>query len=59
LAVPAFPLSLVGAVTNTMVYVTNPPPDDLFNLPLRLFIIGFAASAGFLSKILRRNSRLA
>lgn len=43
LAVPAFGLSLVGAVANTMVYVTNPAPDGFFNLPLTLFIIGFAA----------------
>jgi len=42
LAVPVFGLSLVGAVTNTMVYLTNPPPDGFFNLPLTLFIIGFA-----------------
>jgi hypothetical protein len=42
LAVPAFALSLFGAVTNTMVYLTNPPPLGFFNLPLTLFIIGFA-----------------
>ena len=42
LAVPAFALSLFGAVTNTMVYFTNPPPVGFFNLPLTLFIIGFA-----------------
>jgi hypothetical protein len=42
LAVPAFGLSLVGAVTNTMVYVTNPPPDGFFNLSLTVFIIGVA-----------------
>jgi hypothetical protein len=34
--------SLVGAVTNTMVYVTNPPPLGFFNLPLTLFIISVA-----------------
>lgn len=43
LAVPAFVLSLIGAVVNTMVYFTNPPPDGFFSLPLTLFIIGFAA----------------
>ncbi|MDZ4738416.1 MAG: hypothetical protein SGJ03_00735 [Alphaproteobacteria bacterium] len=43
LAVPAFALSLVGAVVNTMVYITNPPPEGFFSLPLTLFIIGFAA----------------
>jgi hypothetical protein len=42
LAVPVFALSLCGAVVNMMVYVTNPPPDGFFNLPLTLFIIGFA-----------------
>ena len=43
LAVPAFALSLIGAVVNTMVYFTNPPPEGFFSLPLTLFIIGFAA----------------
>ena len=42
LAVPAFALSLLGAVTNTMVYLTNPPPEGFFDLPLTVFIIGFA-----------------
>lgn len=42
LAVPAFALSLAGAVANTMVYLTNPPPEGFFSLPLTLFIIGFA-----------------
>lgn len=42
LAVPAFAASLAGAVANTMVYVANPPPAGFFNLPLTLFIIGFA-----------------
>jgi hypothetical protein len=41
-AVPAFALSLFGAVTNTMVYLTNPAPEGFFNLPLTSFIIGFA-----------------
>ena len=43
LAVPAFALSLFGALANTLVYVTNPPPQNFFNLPLTLFIIGCAA----------------
>lgn len=41
-AVPAFAASLFGAIANTMVYITNPPPEGFFNLPLTLFIIGFA-----------------
>lgn len=43
LTVLAFALSLLGAVTNTMVYVTNPPPPGFFNPGLTGFIIGFAA----------------
>jgi len=42
LARPAFLLSLIGAATNSLVYITNPPPSGFFNLPLQLFIIGFA-----------------
>jgi len=42
LAVPALALSLFGAIANTMVYLTNPPPVGFFNLTLTLFIIGFA-----------------
>jgi hypothetical protein len=42
LAVPAFTLSLFGAVGNTMVYATNPAPPGFFNLPLTLLIIGSA-----------------
>jgi len=42
LAVPAFALSLLGAVSNTMVYVTHPPPAGFFNPSLTAFIIGYA-----------------
>ena len=42
LAIPVFTASLFGAVTNSLVYVTNPPPPGFFNLGLTLFIIGFA-----------------
>ena len=34
--------SLFGAVVNTLVYVTNPPPEGFFNPGLTGFIIGFA-----------------
>lgn len=39
---PVFGASLFGAVTNTMVYLTNPPPAGFFNPGLTAFIIGFA-----------------
>lgn len=42
LTVPAFALSLLGAVANTMVYLTNPPPEGFFSPPLTVFIIGSA-----------------
>ena len=43
LAVPAFAVSLFGAVVNQLVYVTNPPPPGFFNPGLTIFIIAFAA----------------
>jgi hypothetical protein len=43
LAVKAFGLSLLGAVTNQLVYVTNPAPPGFLSLPLTAFIILFAA----------------
>lgn len=55
LAVPAFGLSLVGAVTNTMVYLTNPPPDGFFTLPLTLFIIGFAVFLFWFAYFMKRR----
>ncbi len=42
LSVPVFAASLFGAVTNSLVYVTNPPPPGFFNPGLTLFITGFA-----------------
>jgi hypothetical protein len=41
-AVQALAVSLFGAVVNSMVYVTNPPPAGFFNPGLTGFIIGFA-----------------
>ncbi len=55
LAVPAFALSLLGAVANTMVYVTNRPPEGFFNLPLTIFIIGFAAFLLWFALLMRRR----
>lgn len=42
-AVSAFAVSLFGAIANTMIYVLHPAPEGFFNLPLTVFIIGFAA----------------
>jgi hypothetical protein len=58
LAVPTFALSLLGAVTNTMVYVTNPPPDGFFNLQLTLFIIGFALFLCWFAQLMKRRGVL-
>lgn len=55
LAVPAFALSLFGAASNTMVYFTNPPPDGFFNLPLTLFIIGFAIFLLWFTHLMKRR----
>lgn len=41
-AVTAFAASLLGALVNQLVYVTNPSPAGFFNLPLTAFIIFFA-----------------
>ena len=58
LAVPAFALSLFGAVANPMVYFTNPPPDGFFSLPLTLFIIGFALFLVWFATFMRRRGVL-
>ncbi len=58
LAVPAFALSLFGAGTNTMVYVTNPAPEGFFNLPLTLFIIGFALFLFGFAHVMKRRGVL-
>jgi hypothetical protein len=42
LSVAAFAASLVGAVANMLVYITNPPPPGFFSPPLAAFIIGLA-----------------
>lgn len=58
LAVPAFALSLFGAVANTMAYVTDPPPDGFFNLPLTLSIIGFALFLLWFAHLMKRRGVL-
>ena len=42
MAISVFGLSLFGAAVNQAGYLTNPPPEDFVNLPLVVFIIGFA-----------------
>ena len=58
LAVPAFALSLVGAIANTLVYYTDPPPPGFFNLPLTLFIIGFALFQLWFADRMRRRGTI-
>jgi len=58
-AVPAFGLSLFGAIANTLVYVTHPAPAGFFNLPLTLFIIGFAAFLLWFALRMQRRGVLA
>jgi hypothetical protein len=58
LAVPAFALSLFGAVANTMVYLAHPPPAGFFNPPLTLFIIGFALFLFWFAHVLKRRGVL-
>ncbi|NOX41962.1 MAG: hypothetical protein GXP05_16130 [Alphaproteobacteria bacterium] len=58
LAELVFVLSLVGAVANTMVYFTNPPPEGFFSLPLTLFIIGFACFILWFAHIMKRRGVL-
>ena len=58
LAVPAFALSLLGAVANMTVYLTNPPPDGFFNPLLTLLIIGFALFQLWFAHLMRRRGVL-
>lgn len=58
LAIRAFALSLFGAVANTMVYLTNPPPAGFFNLPLTSFIIGFALFLLWFARSMKRRGVL-
>jgi hypothetical protein len=58
LAVPAFAVSLVGAVSNQLVYCTNPPPDGFFNLPLTLFIVAFALFLLWFAQAMKRRGVL-
>lgn len=58
LAQTAIALSLIGAVTNTMVYFTNPAPDGFFNLPLTVFINGFAFFLLWFAHLMNRRGIL-
>lgn len=58
LAVPAFVLSLIGAVTNTMVYFTNPPPEGFFNPMLTGFIIGYAIFEVWFAHAMKRRGAI-
>ncbi len=58
LAVPVFALSLIGAVTNSMVYFTNPPPEGFFNPVLTIFIIGFAVFLLWFAHFMKRRGVL-
>ncbi|MEE9454900.1 MAG: hypothetical protein V3V13_11030 [Paracoccaceae bacterium] len=58
LAVLIFALSLFGAATNTIVYITNPPPAGFFNLPLTLFIVGFALFLLWFAHLMKRRGVL-
>ena len=55
LAVPAFALSVLGAVINSLVYVTNPPPAGFFNPALTAFIIGFALFLLWFAQAMKRR----
>lgn len=43
LSVPAYALSLLGALTNNMVHLTNPAPEGFLNPILIAFILGCAS----------------
>ena len=58
LAVPAFALSLLGAVSNQLVYLSNPPPAGFFNLPLTLFIVAFALFLLWFAHAMKRRGVL-
>ena len=49
-------LWMVGGLA--MVYFTNPPPDGFFNLPLTLFIIGFALFLFWFALFIKRRGVL-
>ena len=55
MAVTAFALSLFGAIANTMVSFTHPPPAGFFNLPLTLFIICFAVFLFWFAHLMKRR----
>jgi hypothetical protein len=54
-AVRAFSLSLLGAITNQLVYLTNPPPPGFFNPVLTAFIIGFALLQVWFAKMMMKE----
>jgi hypothetical protein len=58
LAVAVFGLSLFGAIANTMVYLTNPPPAGFFSWPLTLFIVGFALFQCWFAYLMQRRGVL-
>lgn len=58
LALPAFALSLLGALSNQLVYVANPPPPGFFNTPLTAFIIGFALFQSWFATTMQRRGEL-
>ena len=58
LALLAFGLSLLGAITNQVVYITNPPPQGFFNPMLTGFIIGFALFQSWFATTMQRRAVL-
>ena len=58
LAVPVLALSLAGAIANQGAYITNPPPEGFFNLPLTVFIIGFAMFLLWFANHMKQNGVL-
>ncbi len=57
-AVQSLAASLLAAATNPMVYVTNPPPAGFFNLPLTVFIVGFAIFLLWFALMMKRRGVL-
>ncbi len=55
LSVPVLAASLFGAVANTMIYVVYPAPPGFFNVPLTVFIIGFATFLVFFARAMQRR----
>lgn len=53
-AVPAYALSLIAALANNMVYLTNPAPEGFVNPILVSFIIGYAVIQVLTARHLRK-----